>query len=83
MNQFLNTAIDIKQVSWPAHNALPACTGACGQGRHACATPDRCMTGVTDDGEPLEDAEAVRVYAVILGVPAVVVVLGLLAAFWG
>lgn len=84
MNQFLNTKIDIKEIaSWPAHNPLPACAGACEQGRHACRTPERCNTGLDDDGDEPTLSESLQIYGVIFGVPAVVLCVALVAALWG
>lgn len=82
MTDFLNTKIDIKQLSWPPHNPLPACAGACHQGRHACRTPDLCNS-LDDDGEEPTFVESMQIYCVILGVPVVVLCVALVIALWG
>lgn len=71
MNDFLNTSIEIKQVSWPPHNS---CTGDCQQGRNC-----RCTVPEDDKRETMTPIEG-YVLAAILVLSAGAVGLGLYLA---
>ena len=50
---------------WPLFSTLPACCGACDQGRKPCVTPEACRLTDTTPADPHEGMGAIAVPFVI------------------
>lgn len=63
---------------------LSACTSdRCNQGREGCPTPDACRLPDPTDWRPFTAGESVKFWLAVLGAPAVVAVVAMVAMFAG